>query len=156
MATSPAGKVPALKLNSGENIIHSLFIIKWLFENHPQISIKTEPHKAGLAFSALEALVDIIIGRHVLSDFKSSPVGQRRCRTVRNILPLLEEAYADGVASELTLADIITVVLIDAVNFRFPEDKWLTETPRLNALSERLNQRESFAKTKPVLIPETI
>ncbi|MNN90967.1 hypothetical protein D3C81_2090080 [compost metagenome] len=50
-----------------------------------------------------------------------------------------------------SLANIITVVLLDAVRFRFGNAHWVPDVPALDALSNHLNQRAPFASTRLVL-----
>jgi glutathione S-transferase len=48
-----------------------------------------------------------------------------------------------------TLDAICAVTAIDYLNFRFTDAPWLPPMPALNALSQRLRARPSFAQTMP-------
>ncbi|SPO55750.1 Glutathione S-transferase domain [Pseudomonas sp. JV551A1] len=153
MAASPACKVPVLTVEPGVSICNTLVIAQYLESAYPESALPTPPPselaQIGLAFSLLEAFASIIIGRRSLPDFDTSPVGLRRRRALIEGLTRLNQAPASSTSGQASLLSIITVVLVDAIRFRFSDADWVPEMANLDALSRELNLRKPFENTKP-------
>lgn len=152
---TPTCKVPAL-VDAGVAISHSLLIAQYLEAAYPEralaIPSPCELAQSALAFGALEAFASIIIGRRTRPDFDDAPVGLRRRGAIEDALQRLNVGTSTHHECSMpSLANIITVVLLDAVRFRFGHAHWIPDVPALDALSNHLNQRASFASTRPIL-----
>jgi glutathione S-transferase len=58
------------------------------------------------------------------------------------------------IGDRLTLADIAIGSVLGWLSLRWPDHEWKTKYPRLNEYFERLDQRPTFANTRPS--PQTI
>lgn len=58
------------------------------------------------------------------------------------------------IGSKLTLADIAIGSLLGWFSLRWPDYDWQTKYPKLKQYWERLDQRDTFANTRPS--PQTI
>lgn len=153
---NPACKVPVL-IDKDVAISHSLMIVHYLESAYPAPALPpasaTETAQAAMAFVALEAFASLIIGRRSRADFDESPVGQRRRDGLAEALRRLEAqppaSFVDGMPS---LLQIVVVVLLEAVRFRFDDAPWVPAVPRLAALCATLGQRPSFQGTRPFMV----
>lgn len=155
MAANSAARVPVLVTDNNENLSESLLILLWLEKQFPfpallAGNIANALQVSGIAFGVLEAAVHSLVGRVICGPaFDDAPVGLRRRRTILTGLQQLEEnppEYTDGLPD---LSAILAVVTLDYVFFRFAEQSWLKQFPRLNKLKERLSNRASFKETFP-------
>lgn len=155
MAANSAARVPVLVTDNNENLSESLLILLWLEKQFPSPAllagnIANALQVSGIAFGVLEAAVHSLVGRVICGPtFDDAPVGLRRRRTILTGLQQLEEnppEYTDGLPD---LSAILAVVTLDYVFFRFAEQSWLKQFPRLNELKERLSNRASFKETFP-------
>ena len=85
---------------------------------------------------------------------QSKPWQARQTRKVEGGLRTLAEwvdASKGGylIGNSLTLADIALVSLLGFMVVRFPGHHWETTYPQLKAYFDKLDQRESFANTRP-------
>lgn len=155
-----ATRVPTLITDSGIPLSESLLIVMWLERRFPQAPSllgqgeQTEGilSRAGIAIGVIEAATITIITRKVTAPvlFDDTPVGLRRRRTMAEGIARLEaQADALGCQPHPTLDDVAAVVALDYLRFRFPDAAWLPPLPKLDALSARLRQRASFAKSMP-------
>jgi glutathione S-transferase len=102
----------------------------------------------------IDAAVHTIITRKCTAPvlFDETPVGLRRRRTMAEGMSRLEDIagrvpfVTDGAP---TLDAICAAVAFDYLRFRFADAPWLPPMPTLEALSQRLRERQSFAKTVP-------
>ena len=53
-----------------------------------------------------------------------------------------------------SIADIATGTLLGYLSVRWPDNPWRTQYPQLSAYADRLEERASFAATRPV--PQSI
>jgi len=152
---NPACKVPVLTVEPGVSISNTLVIAQYLESAYPETALPaptpSELARIGLAFSLLEAFASIIIGRRSLPDFDISPVGMRRREALVDGLTRLNDMRVSYSYSQASLLSVITVVLVDAIRFRFPDAEWVPAIANLDALSRELNMLQSFANTQPFL-----
>lgn len=142
-----------------------------LIGNDPALAVGVLS-RAGIALGAIDAAVHTIITRKVTAPvlFDETPVGLRRRRTMVEGLQRLEALAAvlggensgdkqagrpsiepGRVAGSTapTLDAICAVVLFDYQQLRYGDQPWLPKTPGLQALTQALRQRISFASTMP-------
>lgn len=157
-----ATRVPTLITDDGTPLTESLLIVQWLEHTRPApafpsllgMDTANVLSRAGAAMGVIDAAVHTIIIRKVTAPllFDDTPVGLRRRRTMAEGMARLE-AISSRVpfASEgaPTLDAICTTVALDYLRFRFADAPWLPPMPTLDALSQRLRKRESFARTMP-------
>lgn len=153
LEASPACKVPVLIDASHPPISGSLFIAQFLEQAYPDVALPqvlaSELSQTALAFSLIEAFAAIIIGRRSLEDFDHCPVGLRRRDTLVQGLIRLNIDPPSLQAGAPSMACIVTVVLIDAIRFRFADASWIPHIESLDRLSIELSTRPSFAATQP-------
>ncbi|MBU6194498.1 MAG: glutathione S-transferase N-terminal domain-containing protein [Burkholderiales bacterium] len=161
-AANAATRVPTLVLDDGTPLAESMAIVMWLESTRPAPAhaslIGSDAagvlSRAGVALGVIDAAVHTIIIRKVTAPvlFDETPVGLRRRRTMAEGMQRLEALAAaqpmDRGAAP-TLDAICAVTAIDYLNFRFTDAPWLPPMPALNALSQRLRARPSFAQTMP-------
>lgn len=157
-----ATRVPTLITDDGTPLTESLLIVQWLEHTRPApafpsllgMDTANVLSRAGAAMGVIDAAVHTIIIRKVTAPllFDDTPVGLRRRRTMAEGMARLE-AIASRVpfAGEgaPTLDAICTTVALDYLRFRFADAPWLPPMPTLDALSQQLRKRESFARTMP-------
>jgi glutathione S-transferase len=157
-----ATRVPALILDDGTALTESLLIVQWLEQTRPAPEYPSliGPDasgvfaRAGIALGVIDASVHTIIIRKVTAPvlFDETPVGLRRRRTMAEGMQRLEsiESRASMAEDGIPRLDAIcAVTALDYLNFRFSGETWMPPMPALNALSDRLRSRASFAGTMP-------
>nr|WP_253944439.1 glutathione S-transferase N-terminal domain-containing protein [Pseudogemmobacter hezensis] len=153
---NPSCRVPALVLDDGTALSESQMIIAWMDREYPQPPLYNTAALAlaGIAVGAIEAAAAIIIGRRATdAGFDTSAVGLRRRRSIVTALDTLEAQAAALERPDPDLAVIATVTLVDYLHFRFGGAEWMPQIARLDALSQRLRARPSFAETMPTEMP---
>lgn len=158
-AANAATRVPTLITDDGTPLSESLLIVMWLEATRPTPSvIGTDAagvlSRAGIAIGVIEAAVHTIITRKSTAPvlFDETPIGLRRQRTMAEGIARLEAAETKSPMARSgtpTLDAIAAVVATDYLRFRFTDAAWLPPLPALDALSQRLRSRESFAQTVP-------
>ncbi|NPD16108.1 glutathione S-transferase family protein [Xinfangfangia sp. D13-10-4-6] len=155
LAVNPAARVPAVITDAGTSFSESLLVVLWLEATRPAPSLLDGDKdqiiaKSGLAYGVIEAAVHTMVGR-VITDagFDAAPVGLRRRRSILNGFARLEADPPAWHGGTPDLAVIATVIAWDYVALRFGAAGWLTDFPRIAALSAQLADRPSFAQTAP-------
>ncbi|MBF6029290.1 glutathione S-transferase [Pseudomonas sp. P115] len=154
MKANPACKVPVLVIDDMA-ISNSLCIAQYLESAYPDRTLPrstpAELAQTALAFELIEAFASIIIGRRSLENFDESFVGLRRRDTLIEGLTRLNlnppRYHGEGVPG---MAPLVVTVLLDALRFRFGRADWMPDTPWLDELCQRLNQRPTFGSTIPL------
>lgn len=155
LQANPAGRVPTLVTDDGRALTESLLIVLWLENQHPRPSLLGgEPTatvaRAGLAMGVIDAAVHTLIGRKVTdASFDGSPVGLRRRRSMTTGLQMLEADVPRFDGGVPMIDTIAAVVAVDYIDFRFPGAAWLPALPRLRELAGAVEQRPSFATSRP-------
>jgi glutathione S-transferase len=163
-AANAATRVPTLVLDDGTPMSECLLIVQWLQAARPEPAVLgTDParvagvlSRAGIAIGAIEASTITIITRKVTAPvlFDETPVGLRRRRSMIEGMQRLEAAAGELQASARpgtvpALDAIAAVTLFDYQQFRYATQPWLPGTPALQALAQRLGERDSFRRTRP-------
>ena len=154
---NPLEKLPVLVLPNGEGIYESRFILEWLEAKHPAPRLLPDSVDDVLAARQCEVIADGLCDATVLLFFEqrrdapSSEWMARQRRKVEGGLRALEARAGDGflVAGRFGLADIAVGAALRYLDLRFSELRWHLRHPRLAALSDRLEERPSFAATVP-------
>lgn len=166
-AANAATRVPTLVLDDGTPLTESLLIVQWLEATRPApqwprlIGSTSEQTagilaRAGIALGAIDASVHTIITRKVTAPvlFDETPVGLRRRRTMIEGMQRLE-AVADAMTpfdisqTSPNLDAMCAITLYDYQRFRYADQPWLPDTPKLKALAEAMRVRPSVGGTLP-------
>ncbi|WP_207537495.1 glutathione S-transferase N-terminal domain-containing protein [Sabulicella rubraurantiaca] len=155
---NPLEKLPVLVLPDGTGIYESRFILEWLEAKHPEPRLLPDGVEAVLEARQCEVIADGICDATVLLFFErqreapSGPWIARQRRKVEGGLAALEARAGSGflVGERFGLADIAVGAALRYLDVRFAELGWRKRHPKLSALSDRLEERESFKATVPV------
>ena len=159
-AHNPLGKIPVLLLDDGRSVYDSRVIIEFLETlDAPPTLIPAEP-TARVEVRQIEALADGVcdaVVLTVLEDHRRPGMqsGEWLARQRRKIeqgtaaLARLLGGREFFVGEALTLADVAAGAALGYLDLRAPEFHWRREWPRLAAFSDRMEARDSFARTTP-------
>ena len=158
---NPLEKLPVLILPDGGSVFESRYINEWVEMKHPDPPLVPTDIDGILAVKRFEVIADGACDALVLMFFenardedKRSPVWfARQHRKLDGALRELSSAVGDQPfchGGRFSMADIATGALLCYLSVRWPQNDWRARHPNLAALSERLEQRPSFAQTRPV------
>ena len=161
-AYNPLEKLPVLVLPDGTGVYESRFILEWLEVRHPEPPLLSRNSELALRARQIEVICDGVCDATVLLFFErrreapSEPWMARQRRKVDGGLAALAAAVRPGflVGDTFGLADICAGTVLRYLSVRYPEHPWRETHLALAALSDRLEQRPSFAVTVPV--PQSI
>jgi glutathione S-transferase len=162
---NPLEKLPVLILQDGSSVYESRFILEYLEAKYPTPPMLPDDIDGKLAARHVEVLADGVCDACVLLFWeRHRPVEQqsqewmaRQQRKVDGGLAALARIAADRafvIGDRFGLADIVTGTVLGYLSVRFAELPWRERHPNLAALSDRLEQRESFRNSVPY--PQTI
>ncbi len=156
MASNPLVQVPALIAGDGLPLTDSPVICEWLDAHGtegPRLLPAEGPERwrvrrlQTLAHGALEMGVKRVLERRRPGSEQSRSWIERWTRNMHRSFDALEQALPDDAA--LDLGVIATAVATTWTGFRHPDIDWRSGHPRLVALTERLEARDSFVQTYP-------
>jgi len=159
---NPLEKLPVLIFEDGSSVYESRFILEVIEARWPQPSLlPTGGIEQVLAARQVEVIADGICDavvllfweRHRPAEQQSAEWIARQRRKVDGGLRALAGIAGDRawvVGDRFGLADIAAGTVLRYLEVRFPEQPWRRDHPNLAALSDRLEQRPSFAATVPV------
>ena len=158
---NPLEKLPVLILEDGSSVYESRFILEWIEVKHPTPPLLPADEDERLAARKVEVVCDGVCDacvlmfweRHRAPDQRSEAWVARQQRKVDGGLRTLSEWAGDRewiIGDRFGLADLATGTLVKYLDVRFPDLPWRTTYPNLAAMSDRLEQRPSFATTTPV------
>ena len=156
---NPLEKIPILVLPDGGTVYESRYICEWLAVHHPEHPLEPADPAGRLAVRRFEVLADGICDALVLMFFenartegRSQPWFDRQLRKVDGGLAELDRLAAGDPwtwGPSFSMADIATGCVLRYISMRWPDHPWRTRHPKLAALSDRLEERPSFAATRP-------
>lgn len=162
---NPLEKLPVLiPDDGGEPAFESRFILEWLEHRHPTPPLL--PNDAALAIEArrIEVVADGVCDAGVLLFFEeqrpepSAPWMARQRRKLDGgvawLARRLETARGGFLCGRFGLADIAVGAALGWLAVRRPGFRWAESHPALADWAATLEQRPSFAATRPV--PQTI
>ena len=157
---NPLGKVPVLITDDGETFFDSPVLAGWLetLSVAPRL-VPADPLEA-VRVRQLEALADGIIDAVVIIVREGRrPEAQRSDEVVARQLQAIErgldrfEQLATGRSwlhgDGMSLGDIAAGVMLGFIELRLPQVDWRNGRAALNALADRLFERDSFRDTLP-------
>ncbi|MDP3377657.1 MAG: glutathione S-transferase N-terminal domain-containing protein [Brevundimonas sp.] len=156
MASNPLVQVPALITGDGLPLTDSPVICEWLDAHGttgPRLLPPEGPERwrvrrlQTLAHGALEMGVKRLLERRRPESEQSPSWIDRWTRNMHRSFDALEQALPDDDA--LDLGTIASAVATTWTGFRHPDIDWAANCPRLVALTERLEARDSFFDTRP-------
>jgi glutathione S-transferase len=148
-ALNPLGRVPALKLKNGSVLIDSSLILQAFHENHPQSleSYRRSAIALGMCEKAVEYFLETL-----------RPKGQQDAELFDEIRLAMErslEALNDAISRDdslpgggITQGDLDVCVALAYLSLRYPTE-WRNRYPALRVYFEKIDRRESFARTCP-------
>lgn len=154
---NPLGKVPALLLDDGMVLFDSPVICEYLDSLHDGHKLFPAPGPARWAALRLQALADGILDAAVLRLIENMrrpeefrwPAWERRQRAaVGRALDRLE-VERGGMDGDPTVAEIAIGCALGYLDFRFPDEDWRDERPKIAAWYEDWAQRPSMQATVP-------
>lgn len=155
---NPLEKVPALILPDGGSVYESRYICEWINVHHPEPALEPADPAARLEMRRYEVLADGICDALVLMFFEraretgfSQAWFDRQLRKVDGGLRALDAVVGEEWAwgDRFTIADIATGCVLGYIAMRWPDHPWRECHPKLAAYSDRIEQRPSFAATRP-------
>lgn len=153
LAANPAGKIPALHLDDGTNLIESSCIADYLVR---RAGDTLAPHGRPDALPRLErlglgrAVIDCAFGAVIQQRFApDSALVERWLGALPRIADRLDAAYAKRPTDGCDLADLTVAVAFDYVDFRLPQVTWRDDAPKLAEHVARLSERPSLRATRP-------
>ena len=161
---NPLGKVPCLVLTkSAMSLYDSRVIVEYLDTMSPVGKLIPSTGRDRLEVKIWEALADGVLDAGVLARLEQTwdrRTPQQRCqawidRQLGKVQAGLAEMgrmlgdkpYCTGI--HFSLADVAVGCALGWLDFRFPQIDWRSPYPNLADLHEKLEQRPSFAETRP-------
>ncbi|WP_256924247.1 glutathione S-transferase family protein [Hydrogenophaga sp. IBVHS2] len=157
---NPLEKLPVLICPDGSSVFESRLINEWIEARHPEPALMPADMDARFAVKRIEVICDGACDALILQlfenarpeDHRSQPWIDRQRRKVDGALRELARVVGDRgfcVGDRFTLADVATGTLLGYLKVRWPHLDWPQQYPNLAAFSERIEQRPSFAGSRP-------
>jgi glutathione S-transferase len=158
---NPLEKLPVLVPDDGgEPVYESHFILEYLEAKHPDPPLLPADVDGRLAARRLEVLCDGICDALVLTFFEKMRAVQaqsnewlaRQRRKVDGGLAAIADRVSGrdfAVGNGFTLGDIAATTVTGYISVRWPDMPWRDRHPGLAAYAEQMEQRPSFAATRP-------
>ena len=158
---NPLEKLPVLICEDGSSVYESRFVLEYLELKHPTPALLPKDVDGILAAKRLEVLGDGICDALVLMFFermrpKASQSVEWTARQRRKVDGGLKEiarligTRPFAVEESFGLGDIAAATVVAYMSVRWPQMTWREQYPNLAAYSDRMEQRPSFQKSRPV------
>ena len=158
---NPLEKLPILVLEDGHSVYESSYILEYLELKHPTPPLLSSDSDERLAARKFEVLCDGVCDAVVLTFFErrrpancqSSEWSARQRRKIEGGVQEIARLLGDrgwAVGQRFGLGDIAIGTVLGYLDVRFAEFTWRALHPALAAFSTRMEQRPSFAGTRPV------
>jgi glutathione S-transferase len=153
---NPFSKVPALELPNGDVIYESLLICEYLDDMAGGGIVVPAERSERLAMLRRHALANGLLEVSVLRRVESlrakeadrdKNIARQAAITVRALDRL--EANAGSFDETLDLGNLSTVIALDYLDFRFPDDSWRDARPTLAGWHAKYSKRDSLKATVP-------
>ena len=162
---NPLEKLPILLLENGESVYESSYILEYLELKHPTPLLVATDVDQRLAARRLEVICDGVCDAVVLTFFErrrprecqSIQWSARQRRKIEGGVREMARLVADrtwAVGGAFDLGDIAVGTALSYLTVRLAEFDWGSLYPNLAVYRDRLEQRTSFATSRPV--PQTI
>ena len=161
--SNPLGKIPCLIMESGEALFDSRVIVEYLDTLSPVGKLIPPVGRERAEVKTWEALADGVMDAALLARMEAvwtkRTEAQRSQAWIDRQLGKIDAslgAMSKGLGDKpfctgihLSLADIAVGCALAYLDFRFPQIAWRNDHPSLVRLLEKLEQRPSFAETRP-------
>ena len=158
---NPLEKLPVLICEDGSSVYELSFILEYLELKHPAPALLPNDVEGIVAAKRLQVLCDGICDALVLMFFermrpKGSQSVEWAARQKRKVdgglmeIARLIGARRFAVGESFGLGDIAAVTVVGYLSVRWPEINWREQYPDLAAYSDRMEQRLSFQKSRPI------
>ncbi|PHM20218.1 MAG: glutathione S-transferase [Curvibacter sp. PD_MW3] len=161
--SNPLGKIPCLIMEGGEALFDSRVIVEYLDTLSPVGKLIPPVGRERAEVKTWEALADGVMDAALLARMEAvwskRTEAQRSQAWIDRQLGKIDaslEAMSKGLGDKpfctgihLSLADIAVGCALGYLDFRFPQIGWRNDHPSLVRLLEKLEQRPSFAETRP-------
>ncbi len=157
---NPLEKLPVLICEDGQGIFESRYISEWIEARHPEVPLMPRDVDGMLAVKRFEVIADGACDALILTIFensrdedkRSTPWLERQRRKVDGALRELARMVGDKPfchGEGMTMADVATGTLLGYMAVRWPQIDWQQRYPNLASYWQRMDQRPSFAQTRP-------
>lgn len=160
---NPLGKIPCLIMEGGEALFDSRVIVEYLDTLSPVGKLIPGVGRERAEVKTWEALADGVMDAALLARMEAvwdkRTEAQRSQAWIDRQLGKIKaslEAMSKGLGDKpfctgihLSLADIAVGCALGYLDFRFPQIGWRNDHPSLVRLLDKLEQRPSFAETRP-------
>ena len=161
--SNPLGKVPCLVMEGGEALFDSRVIVEYLDTLSPVGKLIPAVGRERAEVKTWEALADGVLDAAILARLEQTWAGRsaiersqawtdRQMQKVQAGLKAMSQGLGDKpycFGIHLSLADIAVGCALGYLDFRFPQIDWRVNHPNLAKLQEKLQNRPSFADTRP-------
>lgn len=158
---NPLEKLPVLICPDGGSVFESRYINEWIELRHPSPPLVPADVDGILAVKRFEVIADGACDAMVLmffenardEDKRSAPWFARQQRKLDGALRELSRVIGDRHfchGDRFSMADIAVGTLLRYITVRWPLNTWRAQYPNLAVFSDRLEERPSFATTRPV------
>jgi len=162
---NPLEKLPILLLDDDRSVYESSFILEYLEAKHPLPALLPVDVDERLAARKFEVLCDGVCDAVVLTFFErrrpascqSKDWSARQRRKIEGGVREMARLVGDrqwAVGDTFGLGDIAVGTVLAYLGVRFAEFDWRALYPALAKYCDRMEQRRSFASSRPV--PQTI
>lgn len=155
-AVNPLGKVPTLTTDDGEILYDSPVICAYLDSLHDGAKLLPAAGAADWRAQRQQALADGLLDAAVLVRLEArrppeqqSPAWRDRQQAVVNRALDQLEADAEALEGPVTIGQIAVGCALGYLDFRFADDGWRRDRPRLAAWYEAFAKRPSMRATVP-------
>jgi glutathione S-transferase len=159
LALNPLGRIPIVKLKSGQILIDSTQILSFFYESHPTTFVPKSledrivvSHWTSVALGLSEKIVEYYLEALRPEQSRVVELLSEVDRVVESVLSQFNAYIAHRpqilTSGQLTQADLDMGTALAYLNFRYSE-KWKTRFTRAAIYLENLEKRSSFSNTKP-------
>ena len=158
IGSNPLGKIPALELATGEVIVDSRVICRWI-DAQTQVGLYG-PAGQEWPLLTLEAMADGILDAAVLMVYewrmrpeerRHAPWVEGQWSKIARALDAVESHWMPHLEAPLNIGQIAMGAVLSYLDFRHPDRPWRAAHPHLAAWEAEFSTRPSMQQTAPVL-----
>jgi glutathione S-transferase len=158
---NPLGKIPCLVMDDGSAVFDSRVIAEYVDTLSPVGKLIPADGRERAAVKTWEALADGILDAGILARLEATwrPAEQQSPAWIERQMSKIHAALQNMSSTlgesncchnnQFGLADIAVGCALGYLDFRFPSLEWRAPFPNLDALYQRLMERQSFKDTVP-------
>lgn len=154
--SNPLGKVPSLTLDSGDVLFDSYVICEYLDNIGSGPSLFPEAGAERTRVLTLHAMADGMTDAayhrrvdSIMPDGEGSPSWNARLKLAMETCLDVMETQAESYNGPLNIGTIAVASALGYHDFRFSDEKWRDDRPKLAAWYETVASRPSIASTSP-------